>query len=57
MAGKLKGLIEWMGCQAKNARHADQTILVALRMVCVSVGTVAVWEAERWKGKSTSKII
>ena len=39
--GKLKGSIELMSCQAKTARYAAQTILVALRVVCVPVGTVA----------------
>jgi hypothetical protein len=37
---KLKGSIELMSCQAETVRYAAQTILVALQMVCVSVGTV-----------------
>jgi hypothetical protein len=41
MIGKLKGSIELMSCQAETARYVAQTILVALQMVCVSVGTVA----------------
>jgi hypothetical protein len=54
LIGKLKSLIELTICQAKTARYAAQTILVALQMVCVSVGTAA-WFGKLKYGKAPAK--
>jgi len=54
LIGKLKGSIELTSCQAETARHAAQTILVALQMVYVFVGTVS-WFGKVEDGKAPAK--